>query len=304
VILLVAAVSCDGALLRKRQQQAPLTPVTPPPAPVTQPLAPVTPLPMAVATPQAVSQAIALGQTLPPAAATTPNPALEAQLYQQLDLIGQQNGGVVEGHSNQVMKEMEVMNKIAADPRIKTICETGFNGGHGTLRWLLHSNPQAHVYSFDIGVHGYSRPAAKWLEEVFPGRHTATWGDSTQTIPVFRLQHPGVKCNLIFVDGGHDYPVAVADLQNFMPMADPEYNVVMIDDVYCGMTYCQGPNVAWVQMVQGGQIVQTALDMEPGGARGFALGSYRVAGTQPPPPIVAQTVPVPAAMTLAPNAQI
>merc|ERR1719311_1240957 len=256
-------------------------PVTPPPSPVTPP-------PAVLATPP---------QPVP----ATPNPALETQLYQQLDLIGQQNGGVTEGHSNQVVKEMQVMNTIAADPRIKTICETGFNDGHGTLRWLLHSNPQAHVYSFDIGVHAYSRPAAKFLEDTFPGRHTSTWGDSTQTIPVFRLQHPEVKCNLIFVDGGHDYPVAVADLQNFMPMADPEYNIVMIDDVYCGMSYCQGPNVAWVQMVQSGQILQTALDMEPGGARGFALGSYRIAGTAPPPPIIAQTVPVPASMTLAPQ---
>lgn len=268
VILLIAALG-DAALLRNRVRQMPVMPVTPPPA--------------AAATPPPAMAAVA----------PTPNPTYEAGLYQQLDLIGQQNGGVTEGHSNQVAKEMQTMNQIAADPRIKTICETGFNGGHGTLRWLLHSNPQAHVYSFDIGVHGYSRPAAKFLEDTFPGRHTATWGDSTQTIPVFRLQHPEVKCNLIFVDGGHDYPVAVADLQNFMPMADPEYNIVMIDDVYCGMVYCQGPNVAWVQMVQTGQIIQTAIDSEPGGARGFALGTYHMAGTVKPAPVVAQTVPVP-----------
>jgi len=288
LVLLIAAAGCEARLLRLRQQPVvPVAPFTAPPG---------------LYSPQLVAQALASGQTLPPtnAAVPTPSAALEAQLYQQLDLIGQQNGGVTEGHSNQVPKEMQTMSALAADPRIKTICETGFNGGHGTLRWLLHSNPQAHVYSFDIGQHGYSRPAATYLEKTFPGRHTATWGDSTQTLPVFRLQNPEVKCNLIFVDGGHDYPVAVADLQNFMPMADPDYNIVMIDDVYCGMSYCQGPNVAWVEMVQQGLIMQTAVDTEPGGARGFALGSYRVGKPVPASPVIAQTVPVPAWMTLAP----
>merc|ERR1719235_541477 len=111
------------------------------------------------------------------------------------------------------------MNQIAADPRIKTICETGFNGGHGTLRWLLHSNHQVHVYSFDLGEHPYSKPAAKFLEDNFPGRHTATWGDSTLTLPHFHQQHPEMKCNLLFVDGGHTHEIAASDLKNFMAMA-------------------------------------------------------------------------------------
>lgn len=257
-----------GARLRVAKKQAPiLAAATPPPA--------------------AIPQAAAV--------LTTPAPAAEAQLFQQLDALGAQNGGVIEGHSNQVITEMTAMNAAAADPRVKTICETGFNGGHSDLRWLLHS--QAHVYSFDIGVHPYSKPAAEWLGKLFPGRHTVTWGDSTQTIPAFHLQNPGVKCNLIFVDGGHDFPVAAADMLNFMNMADPDYNVIMLDDVYCGMSYCQGPNVAWTQMIQSGQIVQTAQQTEPGGARGFAFGHYNVA-QRPPVPPAAATVPPAAAVAV------
>lgn len=198
------------------------------------------------------------------------------QLYQHLDLIGQQlEGKEIEGHSQQYLKERQAMNNIATDPRIRTICETGFNCGHGTLRWLLHSNPQVHVYSFDIGVHKYSQPAAKFLEDTFPGRHTAIWGDSTQTLPKFHQQNPDVKCNIIFVDGGHDLDVAQADLKNFMAMADPAYNVVMIDDFSCSAAYCQGPNKAWHEMVLNGQITQTSQDDDMSDTRGFALGTYK-----------------------------
>jgi len=219
------------------------------------------------------------GKVLSPATPTAPqgpaSPLNETQLYQQLDLIGQQNGGFTEGFSNQYMTEMQMMNQVVADQRIKTICETGFNGGHGTLRWLLHSNPQAHVYSFDLGAHPYSKPASKFLQDSFPGRHTATWGDSTQTLPQFHQQNPNVLCNLIFVDGGHDKPVAAADLKNFMAMADPSYNVVMIDDVTCSAVYCVGPNAAWGDMIQGGQITQT-LQSHDSAQRGFALGTYKL----------------------------
>jgi len=204
-------------------------------------------------------------------------------MYKELDALGLANGGVNEGHSNQVVAETQTMNALAADPRVKTICETGFNGGHSSLRWLLHS--QAHIYSFDIGVHGYSKPAATWLEQKFPGRHTATWGDSTQTLPVFRLQNPAVKCNLIFVDGGHDYAVAAADLTNFMSFADPDFNIVFLDDVYCGQAYCLGPNQAWSQMTQQGLVTQTMQVTEPGGNRGFAVGTYPANKLAPKTPV-------------------
>merc|ERR1719456_1985986 len=110
-------------------------------------------------------------------------PTAEIGLYQQLEAVDNANGFVTEGHSNQVLEEMMAMNYIASDARVKTICETGFNGGYSSLRWLTHS--QAKVYTFDIGQHPYSKPAEQWLQSVFPGRIEATWGDSTQTLPAF-----------------------------------------------------------------------------------------------------------------------
>jgi len=205
-----------------------------------------------------------------------PTLANEGALYQELESMGAKNGLIIEGHSNQVPGEMNAMNNLVSDPRIQTICETGFNGGHSDLRWLLHSSPTAKVYSFDIGQHPYSRPAASWLSSLFPGRLTNTWGDSTQTVPAFKAQHPEVKCNLIFVDGGHDYAVAAADLVNFWSMADPTYNVLMMDDVFCSSAFCQGPNAAWNQLIQSGAAVQVSANPEAGGTRGFAYGSYKV----------------------------
>lgn len=228
----------------------------------------------------------------------------EAALYQELEALDARNGMVTEGHSNQVPGEMNAMNLLAADPRINTICETGFNGGHSSLRWLLHSKPDAKVYSFDIGVHTYSKPAQTWLSSLFPGRHTITWGDSTQTIPAFKAANPNVKCNLIFVDGGHDYQVATADLINFFGMADPSYNVVMMDDVYCYSPFCQGPNAAWTQLLASGAAVQISANPELAGSRGFAVASYKVPGTAqttaPPMVPMAPTAP-PAAVTMPPR---
>jgi predicted O-methyltransferase YrrM len=204
------------------------------------------------------------------------SPKRETHLYQELQSIIEQHGGIAEGNTNEIFEETQDMQHLVADPRIKTICETGFNGGHGTLRWLLHSNPHAHVYTFDLGEHEYSKPAAEFLEETFSGRLTAIWGDSTETLPAFHRRHSGIKCNLMFVDGGHDYTVAVGDLKNFMAMADPEYHVILIDDVHCKRNWCKGPQDAWDEMVNSRQITQAMSYTYEHDSRGLAYGTFNI----------------------------
>jgi len=94
-------------------------------------------------------------------------------------------------------------------------------------------------------------------------------------VPEFKKQHPDVKANLIFVDGGHDVAVAAADLENFGSMADPTYNVLLMDDVMCNVSYCDGPNDAWHQLLQSGAAVQLSGHPVAGGDRGFAIGTYQ-----------------------------
>mmetsp|Transcript_114881 Transcript_114881/g.199023 ORF Transcript_114881/g.199023 Transcript_114881/m.199023 type:complete len:280 (+) Transcript_114881:106-945(+) len=153
---------------------------------------------------------------------------------------------------------------------LKTVCEVGFNAGHGALRFLSQSN--AHVYEFDIGVHAYSHVAADFLAAKFPGRLTLTWGDSTKTLPQFHAQHPDVKCDLIIVDGGHSLPVATADLLNFVVMASASH-ILVIDDTYCNAPSCVGPTSAWQNLIAKG-CIQEVERVPMGPLRGFSFGKY------------------------------
>ena len=111
---------------------------------------------------------------------------------------------------------------------VKTVCETGFNAGHSVLIWLL-ANPDAKVYSFDLGHYPCSRPMAKYLRKRYPDRFTITFGDSTETLPVFVRQNPDVKCDLISVDGGHTVAVASSDFAHFYRIAN-RLNLVLYDN--------------------------------------------------------------------------
>jgi hypothetical protein len=156
----------------------------------------------------------------------------------------------------------------AAHRGFKTICETGFNAGHSALRFLALST--AHVYEFDLGFHEYGKVSADFLQRNFPGRFTVTWGDSTESLPSFKQQHPDVTCDLVIVDGGHDYRVAMADLKNFMSMASEKHLLAMDDTPGTG---CDDCTKAWNELVGKGCIKE--LQKVPMGAnRGFSIGQF------------------------------
>jgi len=207
----------------------------------------------------------------------------EQELFEQLDAVvawatrlsnrmihrGWREGDV-EGHTQLVAESREIMAKLAGGEGVETICEIGFNAGHGTLRWLL-ANPRAKVYSFDLGEHIYSRAAARWLQKMFPGRLEVMWGDSTRTLEIFRVMHPEVKCDIAFVDGCHEYEVAIVDLRNMREMVRPGHRVLM-DDIYL-----PGPRDAWNELVESAEAVELdrSIGLEPGvGVFGFAVGQF------------------------------
>ena len=111
---------------------------------------------------------------------------------------------------------------------VKTVCATGFNAGHSTLLWLL-ANPSLKVYSFDLNTHPCTAPMAEYMKKRFPDRFTITFGDSTETLPVFRRDNPDVKCDLMIADGGHTVEVASADFENFYQMSNKK-NIVFYDN--------------------------------------------------------------------------
>jgi len=126
------------------------------------------------------------------------------------------------------------------------IAETGF--GVGRSAWaFLENNPTCTVTSFDSlltdnGHHDDNTKAitlaAEIIAEHFPKRHQLIIGDSKETVPQNQDDW-----DLVFVDGGHDYETAIADLRNF---ASPGRIVVMDDTVY-GPVWAEGVVKAWAE---------------------------------------------------------
>ena len=127
------------------------------------------------------------------------------------------------------------------------------------------------------------RPAKAAIDRRFPGRHELVLGDSTEALPAYAQKHPGKRFDLVFIDGGHDYEVAKADLLNFQAMSH-NHTIVIMDDLTPWWRFGRGPTKVWQEALQVGLITQAGLYTdgqpvtEPTG-RGFdriwGVGYYR-----------------------------
>jgi hypothetical protein len=166
------------------------------------------------------------------------------ELHEKLDsYINASFGGNVEGHSGNSMMNLErkVYRFIAKQyPCVKSICEIGFNAGHSTLAWLS-SNPNATVTMFDLWQHEYSPKGEEFIRSqtiLTPDRMKIIKGSSLDTVKQFHRDNPQFKCNVISIDGGHDYKIAVQDVENMKFLSDPFFNILLIDDTNCESNYC------------------------------------------------------------------
>jgi hypothetical protein len=147
---------------------------------------------------------------------------------------------------------------IEDNPGIQLIAETGFNTG-GSSRAFLSARSDTRVVSFDIGEHTSSVQRAKAdIDRLFPDRHELVLGDSTRTLPAYAEAHPGRRFDLIFVDGGHDYEVAKADLLNFRAMSHVN-TIVIIDDLTPWWVWGEGPTRVWQEAISEGWITDATL---------------------------------------------
>lgn len=166
-------------------------------------------------------------------------------------------------------------------PRPK-ICQTGFNYGTSAAAFLC-AEPTADLFSFDLGRHTYVQAAFEEVDKLFPGgRHTLILGDSQETLPteVEKMQHSKwKKCDVVWVDGGHTFQVAFADLENFRTLARPG-SLVMVDDCpRVGLAGIQAVELAWeaTEGVENKRAQQ--LDKETKGqARNICKGNYGESG--------------------------
>lgn len=180
----------------------------------------------------------------------------------------------VEGNSGEIADQTRTLGTLCDSPSVQRILEIGFNAGHSADTFLSHS--LAHVVSFDLNDHGYVLHAKKYMDQKYPTRHTLLLGDSAQTIPAYHKEHPEERFDLIYIDGGHAYEEAYADLLNCRALAHPQTMVVM-DDVVLSTNHQRGwsvgPSKVWAEAVLQGVIRDSCGELY-GPGRGMCWGYY------------------------------
>lgn len=180
-----------------------------------------------------------------------------------------------EGNTENVKEQQDELIRLSKD--VKTAMEIGFNAGH-SAELFLKNNPNLTLTSFDIGDHNYVLAGKRYIDKMFPGRHTLIIGDSTLSIPKFIKDHPQTKFDLLFIDGCHEYDIAKADLENCRHLANKESLFIMDDTIFSDIGYGQwniGPTNAVTQLHKKGLLINIkAIDFIPG--RGMTIGNYNL----------------------------
>jgi predicted O-methyltransferase YrrM len=179
-----------------------------------------------------------------------------------------------EGNSGQIPAQTARLVKLVQSlPSCANILEIGFNAGHSANTFLSHS--LAHVTSFDLGDRGSVPYAKKFMDLKYPTRHTLIIGDSTQTIPEWAKRNDMTQ-DLLFIDGGHTYEIAMADIMNCKALAHKD-TIVVIDDVCMTLADQQewtlGPTKAWSECMMNGIISMEGSERYAVG-RGMCWGKY------------------------------
>jgi len=204
------------------------------------------------------------------------------RLHSDLDAFLEKAGlAVTEGHSGEIEPQRKLYQALAKIPCVKHVCELGFNAGHSAALWLLADADNV-VTSFDIFEHDYSPVALRFLGERFPGRLAMVTGNSLDSIPGFVNSPAGgeVRCDIVLVDGGHFGDLPYLDIVNFMPLANPAFHVLLMDDVHCQASYCVGPMKCWQLSQERGLVRQLrwwSLSSDAAKVytpRGYAVGLY------------------------------
>merc|ERR1719444_529082 len=69
-----------------------------------------------------------------------------------------------EGNIASSEKAMAMYYHVARGPTVKNICEIGFNAGHSAALFL-NANPEANLYTFDIGQFAYTHGNLRLMKE-------------------------------------------------------------------------------------------------------------------------------------------
>jgi predicted O-methyltransferase YrrM len=167
--------------------------------------------------------------------------------------------------------ELVYLTDTAKRTNARLVAEIGFNTGLSSHAFL-EAHPDVEVVSFDLGATRWVPTAKKLIDRRFPGRHTLILGDSRETVPKFKASNPEVAFDLVFIDGGHAYEIARADLVNMHELASDSTAVIM-DDLVPQFAFGAGPTKAWNDAIIEG-LVRQEERVRDGRMRGWALGRY------------------------------
>lgn len=189
------------------------------------------------------------------------------------DYLKSKGFNVLEGYSEQVPKQVERLKELIKKDNIKSVMEIGFNAGH-SAQLFLSTNPNIHLTSFDIGIHDYMKIGKEYIDATYPNRHTLIVGDSTINVPKYIKENVNKKFDLIFIDGGHEYGVAKADVKNCKLLAHKDSIVIIDDVVKSGIrSWNFGPNRVYGEEVKNNNLKDCILE-EYGAGRGMVYGKY------------------------------
>ena len=183
----------------------------------------------------------------------------------------------LEGNVGSFSEKSKDLIQLTNKPYLN-VMEIGFNAGH-SADIFLRNNENLQLTSFDIGDHDYVSVSKKYIDMLYPGRHLLIVGDSTKNVTTF-AQLYNTRFDVIFIDGGHSYEVAMADLQNSMLLAHKDTIVIMDDIIYTPgneRDYSIGPTKAWSDMIYSNKIIELGhreYSPKEYGPDGLAWGKY------------------------------
>lgn len=181
---------------------------------------------------------------------------------------------ILEGYSEQIPQQVEDLKNLTKKPNIN-IMEIGFNAGH-SAELFLKNNKDLTLTSFDLGEYNYVIPAKIYIDANYPNRHRLILGDSRKTIPLYLQKNKDTKFDIIFIDGGHNYEIAKADIENCFHLAHNDTIVILDDTIFIKQLeqgWNIGPTRTWTEHLQQNKIIEINRKHYSVG-RGMTWGKY------------------------------